>query len=163
MKGVILQSGFKYFTPMHKILTPLHEDVLKHNWLITDCECNWSPDSRLLEDYCLLSGRELLHLVEGNDIQFIWAVFSAFSPEISQERILTHPLPYANGYREFWKNPVTMQHPLASIEIVAWDSSLALCISSNDAIIRKFSEAFPLSKDLAEDNRRNISQGKDYF
>ena len=163
MKGVILKKGFAYFTCMDEILAPLREDVLKHNWLIADCECNWYPDPRLLEEYWLLTGKELLDLVETNDLQFIWAVFSAFSPGISLERILAHPLPYADGYREFWKNPVTMQHPLAVIEIVAWDSSLALCISRSDEIIRKFTEAFPLCEDLEEDNRRNISEGKEYY
>ena len=163
MKGVILEKGFQFFTCMDKILPPVREDVLRHNWLIADCDCNWFPDSRWEDDYIWLTGKELLALVDSNDIQFIWAVFSAFSPEISLEQILAHPLPYADGYREFWKNPVNMQHPLANIELVAWDSSLFLCISSDDAFVKKFSDAFPLCEDLEEDNERNISQGKKYY
>ena len=33
------------------------------------------------------------------------------------------------GYDGFWKNPVSIQHPLAELEIVAWDSTLTLLIS----------------------------------
>ena len=57
-------------------------------------------------------------------------------------------MPYADGYEGFWGNPLSLQHPLASIEIVAWDSSLSLVISKNKQIIDNVRLVFPLSEDL---------------
>ncbi|MBB6713395.1 hypothetical protein [Clostridium gasigenes] len=45
------------------------------------------------------------------------------SPQnITIDEILKYPLPYADGYKGFWKNPISLQHPLVEIEIVPWDS-----------------------------------------
>jgi hypothetical protein len=76
-----------------------------------------------------LSGSELTAIVGHEDFQWICAVFSAFEKDIPLETILKHPLPYADGNPGFWKNPLTIQHPLAQIEIVAFDSSLTLFLS----------------------------------
>ena len=53
---------------------------------------------------------------------------------------------------------VNIQHPLADIEIVAWDSSLTLLISKDDDLVEKFSNSFPLATNLSEQNTRNNSQ-----
>ena len=37
--------------------------------------------------------------------------------------------------KRYWHNPVSMQHPLAEIEIVAGDSSWTIFISKQDDII----------------------------
>lgn len=53
------------------------------------------------------------------DFQWIWGVLSGFEKHIELDDVLRSELPYADGYAGFWKNPVTIQHPLADVEIVA--------------------------------------------
>lgn len=154
MKGVILEKGFKYYTDMKAILKPIRDDFKKYNWLITDCECNHYPDPRIKfkAEYTLISGEDFLAIVEKYDIQFIWAVFSAIPKHLAQQDILKNDMPYADGYRGFWQNPIGIQHPLAEIEIVPWDSGLVLLISKHDDIVTRFQRHFPLSEDLEHYN-----------
>ena len=155
MKGVILEKGLRFYTHMKAILEPIKKDFIQYNWLITDCECNYYPDDRIQfnDSSIWISGEDFLELVENEDIQFIWAVFSGFPKAISQEQVMEYPLPYADGYTGFWKNPLTIQHPLAEMEIVPWDSSLVLIIG-NEPVINRFQKAFPLSEDLEVYNVR---------
>ncbi len=57
-------------------------------------------------------------------------------------------MPYADGYEGFWENPLSLQHPLASLEIVAWDSSATLIISKDRKVINDFRLNFSLSENL---------------
>lgn len=79
---------------------------------------------------------------------------SGFDKNISLSEVLLYPQPYADGYKGFWRNPLSIQHPLANLEIVAWDSSSILCFSRNEDIVKDFLNFFPLSKDLAIYNQR---------
>ncbi len=67
---------------------------------------------------------------------------------------MKYPLPYADGYKGFWKRPISLQHPLAEMEIVPWDSSLILLISKDDKIVNDFKSSCPLSKDLENYNKQ---------
>lgn len=49
-------------------------------------------------------------------------------------------------------------HPLADIEIVAWDSSLTLFISKDDILVHKFRIFFPFAEDLSAQNTQNNSE-----
>ena len=159
MKGVILEKGIEYYTDMNAMLEPIREDVAAYNWLVTDCECNHYPDSKTQFDaeYAWLSGEDLLASVDKHDIQFIWAVFSAFPKHVTLEDVLKHDRPYADGYTGFWNTPVGIQHPLAEIEIVSFDSSLVLVIAKDDALAARFQKQFPLSEDLEQYNTRGIT------
>ena len=55
-------------------------------------------------------------------------------------------------FNGFWKEKPSIQHPLARIELVAWDSGLTLFISKDEDIVNRFRNAFPLSRDLEEYN-----------
>ena len=145
---------------MRIILEPIESAVSQYNWLITDCECNCYPDSRikLNQDYTWLSGGELLQIVQHDEIQFIWAVFSAFPKDVTLKSVLQYELPYADGYEGFWQNPVGIQHPLAVIEIVPWDSSLVLFIAKDQSLVDTFVSHFPFAEDL-EKNNANRLQG----
>jgi len=61
-------------------------------------------------------------------------------------------LPYTDGYEGFWKNPINLQHPLAEVEIVAFDSKCTLFISKKNNIIKKIASFYPQSKDLEKYN-----------
>lgn len=154
--GAILKKGEPFYTYLSKIFTAIGETQTEYNWLITDCTC--SPRSSdigtlLSQDFCWLSGDELTSIIRKEDFQWIWGVLSGFEPDISLEDVLKYPLPYADGYEGFWKNPLTMQHPLASVEIVPWDSSLTLIFSKQKETIDQFRTHFPLSEDLTLYNK----------
>ncbi|MVX67087.1 hypothetical protein GKZ28_25890 [Clostridium chromiireducens] len=158
MRSAILEKGEHYYTYMDKIFNAIENEQLKYNWLITDCECH--PEDKSIyemfsKEYIWISGKQLTEIISKDDFQFVWGVFSGFSPEIILEEVLRYDLPFADGYKGFWVNNVGIQHPLAEVEIVAWDSSLTLLISKDDNLVRKFRSNFPLSEDLSELNIRN--------
>ncbi len=155
MKGALLDKGEKFYTHLNKVFESIKNIQLEYNWLITDCECypdNQEYQKLLSEKYCWISGEQLTKMIRDEDFQWIWAVLSGFNKKISLEDVLMYPLPYTNEYTGFWQNPVSLQHPLAEIEIAPWDSSLVLLISSNDKIVDDFMNAFPKADNLEEYN-----------
>ena len=153
--GAILEEGNRCYTHLLELLRAIDPMQTDFHWLITDCECfPKSPenDERFSKEYVFLSGEALTQLVEEDDFQWVWAVFSAFKKDIALEEILKYPLPYADGNPYFWKKPLTIQHPLAQIEIVAFDSSLTLFLSREKALVECFKIAFPESEDLHQYN-----------
>lgn len=156
MKGAISELDEKKYTYMQKIFTGIHNIQQQYNWLITDCEC--IPKNEKYEkmfnnkDYYWMTGKELTQIVKDEDFQWIWAVLSGFQKNIPLEEVLKYKLPYADGYKGFWNEEVTIQHQFAEIEIVSWDSSLTLLISRNDEIVLNFRNTFSLSEDLEEYN-----------
>lgn len=151
--GAINEKGEKYYTNLKKVFAAINNKQSEYNWLITDCECypiNPKTDKMLSKEYCWISGEELTDLVTREDFQWIWAVLSAFDKSVDLNEVLKYKLPYANGYRGFWKKPLSLQHPLSKIEIVPWVSSLTLILSSNKNIIDDFRKYFPESQDLEE-------------
>jgi len=154
MKGAILEKGEDYYTYLQGIFASINDVQKKYNWLITDCECypqNMEFEERIFqfEKYGWLSGEELTDIIRTEDFQWIWGVLSGFNKDITLGEILKYDLPYADGYSGFWKNPVSIQHPLAQIEIVPWDSSCTIIISKDDSTVEAFIKGYPLSIDLA--------------
>jgi len=142
---------------LRAIFTSIKNVQNKYNWLITDFEgvAETAFHNLFIDNaYIWISGEELTAIVEKDDFQWIWAVLSGFDKNITLEEVLKYKLPYADGYTGFWENPVTIQHPLADIEIVPWDSSLTLIISKDHSIINDFRMAFPLGEDLEEHNTK---------
>lgn len=158
VKSAILEKGEQYYTHMAKVFNAIENEQLKYNWLITECECypgDKNIDEIFSKEYIWISGKQLTEIIRKDDFQFIWGVFSGFSPKVTLEDILRYDLPFADGYKGFWVNNVGIQHPLAEVEIVAWDSSLTLLISKDDKLVQKFRSNFPLSEDLSALNTRN--------
>jgi hypothetical protein len=161
VQSVILDKGESSYTDMEKIFRVIENEQIKYNWLITNCECyteNEKIDELFSKEYLWISGEELTEVIAKVNIQFIWGVFSGFPKEITLEEVLKHELPFADGYRQYWVDNVIVQHPLADIEIVAWDSSLTLFISKDDELVEKFRRGFPLSEDLSSRNTRDNSE-----
>lgn len=158
VRSVILKKGEHYYTDMAKVFNAIENEQLKYNWLITDCVC-YPYDKKIKEkfskEFIWISGEQLTEIISKDDFQFIWGVFSGFTPEVTLEEALRYDLPFADGYKGFWVNNVGIQHPLADVEIVAWDSSLTLLISKDEKLIEKFCRNFPLSEDLSALNTRN--------
>ncbi|MFV0341822.1 MAG: hypothetical protein ACK5JH_02870 [Anaerocolumna sp.] len=162
VRSAILEKGEHHYTNMAKVFNAIENEQLKYNWLITNCEC-YPEDKRINEmfskEYIWISGEQLTEIINKDNFQFIWGVFSGFTPEVTLEEALRYDLPFADGYEGFWVNNVGIQHPLAEVEIVAWDSSLTLLISKNNKLIEDFHSTFPLSEDLSALNTRNNLKG----
>ena len=151
--GAVNRKGEKYYTYLKKLFDAINNKQLDYNWLITDCTCypeNPKTDTMLRKDYCWLTGEELTDLVAQEDFQWIWAVLSGFDKSVVLSDVLKHDLPYAEDYEGFWCKPVSMQHPLAKIEIVPWDSSMTMIFSDDRSIIDSFRKAYPQSEDFEE-------------
>ena len=150
--ALFLDKGQPHFTDMHAIMHSLDDIGLYHNWLITDWTCYaYPPEMR--EDVEWKTGAELMQMLDGlSGVQWVWGVFSGFEPHVTREQALQYPIPYADGNPRFWTIPLVLQHPLASVEIVAFDSAFVLILSKEKKIYDVFRAAFPQSKDLFEMN-----------
>lgn len=151
--GAVNRKGEKYYTYLKKLFNAINNKQLEYNRLITDCTCypdNPKTDAMLRKNYCWLTGEELTDLVTQEDFQWIWAVLSGFDKSLELSDVLKHDLPCAEDYEGFWSKPVSMQHPLAKIEIVPWDSSMTMIFSDDKGIIDSFRAAYPYSEDFEE-------------
>lgn len=150
--GAIDRGSLRWYTMLPDLLPALEPVFLNHNWLITDCNCNRDnpiDQAERRDGYCWLTGTELVEFARHDNTQFIGAVFSGFSPEIPREQVLEQPMPiWENG--GYWYTPLHLQHPLANVELVPWDSSYLLLLSHDEKLVRQFRAAFPKSEDLVE-------------
>lgn len=153
--GAISEKDERIYTRLKKVFDSIDNVQKNYNWLITDCEfgtLNPKIEKLLYAEYCWITGEQLTEIVLEEDFQWIWAVLSGFDKNIELSEVLKYELPYANGNRGFWENPLTLQHPLAHIEIVPWDSSLTLLLSDDKDIVDRFKEGFRYSEDLEKYN-----------
>ena len=167
--GAILEKGEERYTYLKKIFDLLSNFQKNYNWLITDCEATPKREGhseRITQGkygkYAWIDGEELTNIIKKDDFQWIWAVLSGFDKCFDKEEMLKYKFPYADGYKGFWQKEITIQHPFASVEIVAWDASLTLIISEEEEIVKKFRKAFPLSKDLKEYNNGIVYEDIEY-
>lgn len=151
MKGVVIDRGEKYYTYLKKLFLSINNLQKNYNWLISSYEC-WPCTKKyaeiLSEEFCWMTGDKLTEMIECEDFQWIWGTLSAFSKEITKEKILQYKLPESDGYSKIWQLPVDIQHPLAEIEIVAWDSSMTVFISKEDYIVDLLRESYAFAEDL---------------
>ena len=151
MKRLYCEDEFEYFTHLKQILFDLDLVDKDYLWLISDIEAY--PRKReyqeLLDNntYLLLSTKELLDMLEDDDFQWIWAVFSAIPSRYSKEDILKFDLPYVetieNGKYDPHIDKPKIQHPFADFELYAVDSSYMFMISDNEEIISTFKKSYP--------------------
>lgn len=160
--GAIDGESLRWFTMLPDLLPALEPVFLSHNWLVTDCCCNrdnpiWDAEDR--DGYCWLTGKELVEFAKTDNTQFIGAVFSGFSPDIPLARILEQKdLPVWES-PSFWYEPLNLQHPLANVELVPWDSTDLLFLSHDKSLVDQFQADFPKSIDLV-DKIRSCEEGR---
>lgn len=153
--GAIDKKGHKSYTYLDTVFDAINNRQYDYNWLITGHECFPSTPQfteLLNNEYCWLTGSELTDIVKQEKFQWLWAVLSGFQKDIPLSEILKYKLPYADSYTGFWVNPLTLQHPLADIEIVAWDSTMTLLLSKEKTVVDDFLKALPMSQDLSKYN-----------
>ncbi|WP_446810295.1 hypothetical protein ACH50O_01480 [Methylomonas sp. 2BW1-5-20] len=135
----------RYFTNMLLIFKALGLSAADYDWYVSDIETN-CPDSMFSQDDRWISGRELQEFLEKNDVQFIWAVFSAVPKGF---RFVVETPPYIYDNPSYWSgHEVLPQLDGALFEIVCWDSSatilVGLPVEAEASFVRAFSDTRPL-------------------
>lgn len=152
MKRYISEKEEKYYTHMLKVLNAIGGRNLDYNWLITDIEAYPQDDGELDKlirenDYLFLSTDELITMLEKEDFQWIWGVFSAIPKKYTKEEVLKCELPFADGNYDIYKEDIfVIQHPLADIEIVVFDSSCVQIVAKDEEIANKFKDLYKNAK-----------------
>lgn len=154
MKGCMIDTKEREISIVKDIFQQL-SNVGEYHWLITNIEC-WPQNEKIKEafygEYCWISGKDLLQFLNTEEFMWVWGVFSGFPENTKLEEVLNYDMPYADGYKGFWKNPVSIQHPLAELEIVAWDGRLLLVISKDENIIETIKKKEVSAQDLEKYN-----------
>ena len=127
------------FTDMAVIFKGLEGLQNNYNWLITDIECY--PIVEEIKEGTFIPGDELTEILNRQDIQFVWAVFSGFGQDIEINNDNLEIVPHIRDNYEFWSN-VGIQHPQATIEIDCCDSSYVTFLSKDEKVTKKFKEYF---------------------
>lgn len=142
MKRYISKTDEYYYTDMLKVIKAIGGKNLDYNWLITEIET--STGDYFEDDYIILTNEKLLDKLESKKIQWIWGTFSAIPKKYKQEEILKYNLP---GVENIDKKEIKPQHPLAEIEIIAYDSTFVQIIAKEE-IAKRFKKIYPGAKEL---------------
>ncbi len=109
------------------------------NWLIAglDCYdyCGWEGCEKWAKEVLFLSDTQFRDDVNLRDMQFIWGVFSAIPASISKDEIEQYPLPETQ-IPYYMSNHIVPQHPLAFLEIYAFDGCYVFVSSRDDALLK---------------------------
>ncbi len=157
--GAILEGGNRRYTFLREIFSAMGDFQNQYNLLITDIEACPRNDEVYVrlnnpDRHVWISGQELTKIVEEDDFQWIWAVLSGFKPDVEEKDVLRYPKPYADGYKGFWLPELSIQHPLAVFELVAWDSGLLLFFTRDHELYLEFMKQFPDAKNLQKYNTK---------
>ena len=151
MKRIYSKKHFKYYTMLKQILYDLELVDKNYWWLISDVEAypqKEKYEDMLQEEYLLINTNELVEMLEEDDFQWVWAVFSVIPSNYTKEDILQFELPCVENLDDKKYNPhediPKMQHPYAELEIYAVDSSYMFMITDNEELICRFKKSYPL-------------------
>ena len=158
MKRLVSVKDEVVYTLMLKVVNSIGGRNLNYNWLITDIEAYPQKTGREIDDelysylnekdYVFISNSKFLDILEKNDFQWIWGVFSAIPVDYSLDDVLKHAFPYAEDNIDIYLDDnFVIQHPLADIEIVAFDASGMHIVSKDIDICNKFKKVYSNSKE----------------
>ena len=165
--GAILRGGNRYYTYFDDVFASLNDFQKNYNWLITDFKAypqylTYRNKLYSNNQYAWLSGDELTEMVYGEKFQWVWAVLSGFDKNYELEEILKYPYPGADGYKGFWEPELSIQHPFASVELVAFDSGATLFFTKDYKMYLEYMKSNPEAKDLQKFNTK-IDDSEEYF
>lgn len=125
----------KFFTNMKEIFIALRIHCRDYDWYASDIE---TSGYAVKEGW--YSGFEFEKVISENDIQFIWAVFSAV---LKGSRSEVADAPYVEGNPDYWNasNP-TPQLAGAMFEIACWDSSATILVGIDSTMAENFKSAY---------------------
>ena len=155
MERLFSKNDFEYYTMLKKILFDLELVNKEYWWLISDFEAyprKKENQDMLYQDACfLISTSGLLEMLEEDDFQWVWAVFSVIPYNYTKEEILKYELPYIRNIEKGQYDPYTdepkLQHPLAKFELYAEDSSSMFLISEDKDLLNLFKKAYPKAQE----------------
>lgn len=151
-------SRMGFYTDLRLVFQAFVGRQQEFNWLITNLDCNVFPTGLRPKQPIWLSGQELTKLVEQQDIQFIWGVLSGFPRDVTLDLNQLEFEPYADGNSALWQPNVAIQHPLAVVELICWDSSATLLLSQDDDLAQRFRKFFPEAIDLDLYNQQQTTE-----
>jgi hypothetical protein len=129
-----------FFTDMRATLCALGISAADFDWYLSDVETNYYGDEFSSEDQWMTGG-ELRHLLDHNDIQFIWAVFSAVPIGYRHN---VPAAPHIDGNPDYWSGfEVRPQLSGAIFEIACWDSSATILVGLPAEAEARFLTVFP--------------------
>lgn len=142
---------FQYYTMLKQVLYDLELANKDYLWLISDIEAYPKKEKYqgiVKDEYLLMSTRELVEMLEYDDFQWVWAVFSAIPSNYKREDILKFDLPYIQGLEgeehNLFEGVPETQHPYAEFEICAFDSAYFFMTTDNEELIMLFKKRYPL-------------------
>lgn len=159
MKRYISKYDDKNYTYMLKLMNSIGGRGLKYNWLITNIEVypnDKNINNKLDGEYLILSNDELLNMLEKEDFQWIWGIFSAIPLNAEEKEILEYNLPSEKNIHLSYKSSIEIQHPLADIEIDCIDSTYFAIIFKDSKLEGDFLKSYP---NVIE----SIDSPEDYF
>ena len=150
MERVISKNDFKYYTMLKKILVDLELTSKEYWWLISDIEAypRKEEHQKLIykDDYLLIKTSDLNKILDEDDFQWVWAVFSVIPLKYTREEILKYDLPQLQcvdgAYNPYTDKP-KLQHPLAEFELYAEDSSSMFLITDDEKLLSRFKTVYP--------------------
>lgn len=124
-----------FFTDMKEVFSAMNISCSDYDWLISDLETNGYPITEGWHTDTALS-----RSLQQQNIQFIWAVFSAFPLGTRFE--VNNP-PTVEDNPNYWNssNP-TPQLDEALFEIACWDSSATILIGLSPAMAKSFRSTY---------------------
>ena len=165
MKSIYINDvNSKSLTYMKPIFEAIDNRQLEYNWLITNFDGyprNPAYEKLLFsqtQDYSWITGEQLTAMVNDEDFPWVWGVLSGFDNNVILSNVLKYELPFADGNKNFWIDEVSIQHPLAEVEIVAFDGSFTLFLCKDDTLADLIMKAFPESYDLRLNNIKTNAQ-----
>ncbi|MEP4545287.1 MAG: hypothetical protein ABJ000_03850 [Saccharospirillum sp.] len=136
-----------FFTSMREVIAALGISCSDYDWYVSDVETNGYP---ITEGWH--AGDELESLIAGDDIQFIWGVFSAFPGGV---RVDVGDSPYVDGNPMYWDGSKPgPQLDGASFEIACWDSSATILIGLDPELAENFRSTFSDTVELQSAARK---------
>lgn len=134
-----------FFTDMRATLHALGISASAFDWYLSDLETNYYGEDLSDEDQWI-GGSDLNRVLERNEIQFIWGVFSAVPIGY---RSTVADAPYVEGNPDYWTgSEVRPQLPGAIFEIACWDSSGTILVGLPESVEAHFLAAFPEAESL---------------
>ena len=135
----------RFFTNMQLVFSALGISASDYDWYVSDVETNYYGNEFESKDQWI-EGSLLQNFVQNNEVQFIWAVFSAVPRGTSYDVI--NP-PYIEGNPDYWcGKEITPQLEGALFEIACWDSSATILVGLPTKLELNFEAIYTDAKSL---------------
>ncbi|WP_022958820.1 hypothetical protein [Spongiibacter tropicus] len=137
----------RFFTNIREVIAALGISCSDYDWYLSDIETN---GFQFAEGW--YSGSELELLITSDDIQFSWAVFSAFPKGMRAD---VRDAPFVDGNSNYWDvSELVPQLGGASFEIACWDSSATILIGLDAEKAERYRSTFSDAVDLKSAARK---------